>query len=314
MPSPVPLPEEFLERFKKILPPEQRDSVFAVFGQEGPLSVRVNTLKTSVAEIRHVLAERGVDFSVVSWYPQAFVLKNIERSTVVEWDLIKEGKLYLQALSSMLPVLALAPNPGERILDFCAAPGSKTTQIAAFMQNEGVIVALEAIKGRFYRLRSVLEILGVKNTSVKLLDARRFRDQTLFDRILVDAPCSSEGRFKLGDAKSFGYWSPRKIKEMAHKQKGLLLTATRLLKPGGVLVYSTCTFAPEENEEVIDWCLRKTDGMMTVESISFPDVLTYPALTGWGHKEYASAVKNCLRILPTKEMEGFFIAKLVKSN
>lgn len=152
--------------------------------------------------------------------------------------------------------------------------------------------------------------MGAENIDLRLMDGRRFQARgQLFDRILVDAPCSSEGRFRFEDKKTFAYWSLRKIKEMVEKQRGLLLNASRLLKPGGVMVYSTCTFAPEENEGVVDWLLRKTEGRLKVDEIGFQDIPRYPAVAEWQNKVYNKQVQNCLRVLPGKQMDGFFITK-----
>jgi 16S rRNA (cytosine1407-C5)-methyltransferase len=222
-------------------------------------------------------------------------------------------EFYLQSLSSMLAVQALDPQPGERILDLCAAPGSKTSQTAARMNNTGSVTAVEAVRGRFYQLRSVLRLLGVENVQCLCMDGRRFAARgELFDRVLVDAPCSSEGRFRHDNAKTFAYWSLRKIKEMAKKQRGLLLNAGRQVRPGGVLVYSTCTFAPEENEAVVNWFLKKSEGIFTVEPVSFTNIGVYPALTSWEGKTFDSQVQHCMRILPGEKTEGFFIAKFSK--
>jgi 16S rRNA (cytosine1407-C5)-methyltransferase len=143
---------------------------------------------------------------------------------------------------------------------------------------------------------------------------RRLREEAPFDRILVDAPCSCEGRFIIHEPKSFAYWSLRKIKEMSHKQKGLLLNASRLLAPDGVLVYATCTFAPEENEEVVDWFLRKTDGRFELTPMQIEGVKTYPCLTQWHKRSYDLRIRNAVRILPDERMEGFFIAKFMNSH
>ncbi len=239
----------------------------------------------------------GINFERVDWYAPALSVPINQARMVLDSSLVTQGSLYAQGLESMRPVMELDPQPGERILDLCAGPGSKTSQIAMHMRNEGVLVANEPVRPRFYRLKSVLNLTGAK-TTLTMVDGRRFRvgaysnppageagTPLLFDRVLVDAPCSAEGRFKKDEPQTYAYWSLRKIKEMAHKQKGLLLHAGRLLKAGGVLVYSTCTFAPEENEEVVLWFSRKAEGFKLLKQE---------------------------RILPDGRMEGFFIAKWQK--
>ena len=306
------LPAIFLERLRKIIPCQHYDAVESSFSSNGAVTVRINTLKVARADVLQALTALNISYKEISWYHDALILDGLTSPEYGELAMVKQGQLYRQSLSSMLPVVILNPQPGEQVLDFCAAPGSKTTQIAAMMKNEGELIAVEAVRPRFYRLKAVCTLLGARNVMCKLTDARRFRSQELFDKILVDAPCSSESRFKTDDLKSVGYWSPRKIKEMVHKQRGLLLSASRFLKSGGVLVYSTCTFAPEENEGVIDWVLRKSEGQLTTESIEINGVPSYPAINMWEERAYDSQVKNCLRVLPDGIMEGFFVAKLIK--
>ena len=301
----------FLERLKTIVGSERYEQVVQSFSRPDVLSVRVNTLKTNRREILTKLKERNITVQEIHWSTEALILEGLQRKELGQMDLVNEGLLYRQNLSSMLPALVLAPRPGERVLDMCAAPGSKTTQMAALMRNEGEIVAVEAIRGRYYRLKSVVAQMGATNVALKLTDARRFRSSALFDRILVDAPCSSEGRFKMDDPETYAYWSPRKIKEMVRKQRGLLLHASRLLKPGGALVYATCTFAPEENEGVVDWFLRKTEGRLSLEPVNFTGIPNYPTLECWQEKIFATQVKNCFRVFPNAEMEGFFIARFI---
>jgi len=309
------LPEKFIDRLKEIVPQRHYASVMESLSSPRVNVVRINTLKTTGDDIKEALNNAGIFFEEVSWCPEALILQkgNSENATLI--SLISKGLIYRQGLSSMLPVVFLDPGPGDKVLDMCAAPGSKTTQIAARMGNKGDITALEAIRGRYFKLRSVTKLLGVTNASFKQMDARRFRCQgPLFDKILVDAPCSSEGRFFIGAPKSFAYWSPRKIKEMVQKQRGLLLSAGRALIPGGCLMYSTCTFAPEENEGVVDWFLRKAVEDFSLDSISLPEIETYPSVSEWRGKPLNPHVDKCMRVLPGEKMEGFFIAKFTKRN
>ncbi len=305
------LPLPFLERLQAILPAGSYESVLQSFSSPPSVSVRINTLKIQRPDVVQALQHEGSAFTPVPWSDSALILGGDEAGGWQNSDLTKSGRIYRQGLSSMLPALALSPQPGERILDMCAAPGSKTTQIAALMQNHGEIVAIEAIRPRFYKLKSVVEQMGAQCVSFKVMDARKFRSNEPFDKILLDVPCSSEGRFRTNDPKSFAYWSLRKIKEMVRKQRGLILNASRLLKPGGVLVYSTCTFAPEENEGVIDWALKKTKGAIETAPVHCEGIKTYPALTEWQGKAFNPGVGNCFRVLPDGVMEGFFIAKLI---
>lgn len=309
-------PALFLQRLQDILPKNRYEEALRAFSTKSLLTVRVNTLKTSWHELEGILKQKKIAFREVSWLSgEALILDGLTPEELREAEMIKDGLIYRQGLSSMLPVAILDPNPEDHVLDMCAAPGSKTTQMAARMKNRGTITAIEAVRGRYYRLRTVSQLMGAENVTFKLMDARQFRPgDRLFDKILVDAPCSSEGRFKVADPKTFAYWSPRKIKEMVRKQRGLLLTASRWLRPGGTLVYSTCTFAPEENEAVVEWLLKKTEGALETEQIGWPDVPTYPALRSWQGKTFNEQIQNCLRVLPTTDMEGFFAVKFNKKN
>jgi tRNA (cytosine49-C5)-methyltransferase len=226
--------------------------------------------------------------------------------------MIGNGELYQQGLSSVLVPLLLDVKAGHSVLDLCAAPGSKTSQIAALMGNVGILAANEPIRARYYKLKSVLALMGVVNARLSMVDGRRFRSVDLFDRVLVDAPCSSESRFRVGDMKSFGYWSERKINEMAKKQRGLLLNAFRLLKPGGTLIYATCSFAPEENEAVVDWFLRKVGSNARLMDCRISGVESYPALTEWRGKGFHPETMKIWRVLPGTVMSGFTIAKIHK--
>jgi NOL1/NOP2/sun family putative RNA methylase len=306
------LPEDFELRLSDILP--QRPAT--LFSPRSCQTFRINTLKISVERALGCLSERNIAFDRVDFCPYAVIVGKAAAAEIFDSELVDDGLFYAQGLESLLPVIVLDPRPEHRVLDLCAAPGGKTSQIAMHMNNQGTLWANEPVRQRTYKLKSVLRITGTR-AAVSSVDGRRFRNpehQGGFDRILVDAPCSCEGRFLAGEPKSFAYWSVRKIKEMSHKQKGLLLNASRLLAPGGVLVYATCTFAPEENEEVLDWFLRKTDGRMRMVPLVLPGVRTYPCLTTWQGASYDPQVMDAARILPDERMEGFFIAKVTNSD
>ena len=306
------LPPDFELRLKDILP--QRPA--SAFEPRQYQSFRINTLKISVEEAHALLSNRKIDFQKVDFYPYAIIVEKSVAQDILKSDLVNDGFLYAQGLQSLLPVIALDPQPNQRVLDLCAAPGSKTSQIAMHMNNQGTLKANEPIRQRLYRLKAVLQLTGAK-AQISSTDGRRLKEHSgLYDRILVDAPCSSEGRFIINEPKSYGFWSVRKIKEMSHKQKGLILNASRLLLPGGIMVYATCTFAPEENEEVIDWFLRQTKGSFELMPIPLQEmeVKTYPTLTSWHQRSYDPRIKHAARILPDERMEGFFIAKFTNSH
>ncbi len=305
------IPPAFIERLRAIIPADDVDGVIGSFSSPDVIAIRVNPLKTSVHDPLTVLREQGAVLDAVAWCPGAFVVKGLAREAVSHHALAAQGVIYQQSLASLIPAIVLNPGSGDMVLDACAAPGSKTAQMAGMMKNDGMIVAVEAVKSRFFRLKAVCALLEARIVTSKLCDIRRFRspEGMMFDRVLVDAPCSSEGRFKADEPESVAYWSPRKIKEMSYKQKGILMSASRHVKPGGTLVYSTCTYAPEENEEVVDWFLHKNEGSFTLEDCHLAGVPAYPCLTRWGRSEFDPAVLKCVRVKPVDGYTGFFVAK-----
>lgn len=275
--------------------------------------VRVNGLRTSYEDMWNYLSEKGYAPRQVEGVAGIFQVRE-SISLLRDDEAIAQGKLYIQNPSSLLPVVALEPKPNDRVLDLCAAPGGKSAFVAERMQNAGELVCVDVSRDRLYRLKANFLRLNVLNAQVICKDGRFFRQQKpLFDRILVDAPCSCESLIDFQDAKTYKHWSIRKIKEMSHKQKGLLLNASRLLRKGGTLVYSTCTLAPEENEEVVDYVLHKNSNL-ELQPISWPVIPIYPALQEWEGDSYDASIQKCLRILPTQTFEAFFIAKFVLSS
>jgi len=184
------------------------------------------------------------------------------------------------------------------------------------MRGEGRIVANDANRIRFYKLRSTVEHQGAFNVDLSRRRGEQFGQDSpeAFDRVLVDAPCGTEGRFYTGRASSYTYWRVGKIHEMVIKQRHLLLAGARALRPEGTLVYSTCTFAPEENEGVVHWLLEKLGGVMELEALSLPIANTMPGLPVWDHRVFDATLARTVRILPTPDMEAFFIAKFRKHS
>lgn len=228
------------------------------------------------------------------------------------------GYYYIQDIASMLPALALAPKSDEMILDLCSAPGSKTTQIAAIMQNTGTIIANDVSLGRIKILATNLERCGVANCVITKKDGialcRKMKKMNLlFSKILVDAPCSGEGTLR-SSAKTAVMWNIKTIYLLSRLQKKMIETALEILKPDGEMIYSTCTHAPEENEEVIDYTLKKFKGEIKLEIPMLPSELkTRQGIARWENTKFNSEIKNCVRIYPQdNDTEGFFVAKIKK--
>jgi NOL1/NOP2/sun family putative RNA methylase len=269
-------------------------------------TLRVNTLKIKNDELVKRMKSKEVTLQKIPYlengysYYAAFSLGSTQEYL--------QGFYYLQESASQLPVQVLDPKPGEKVLDMAASPGSKTTQIAQLMNNSGLIVALENDAGRLDRLKNNIERMGVKNTIVYKKDARFSDDLDIkFDKILLDAPCS--GNFCV----ELDFFKKRTIQDFQNKakvQKELLRSASRSLKKGGVLVYSTCSLEPEENELVIDEFLSLNKDMMLVDTkLSVGE----PGLTEIFGNKINQNINLTRRFWPHKTgMEGFFIAKMVK--
>jgi len=311
-----PLPGLFIERLKKIFPQAEADKLLETFLFERPVSFRVNTLKILSETLIPHLESMGLTAEKVPWCPGAFILPREHLRALQKIQAYRDGELYIQSLSSLIPALVLSPVPGESVLDLAAAPGSKTTQMACLMKGAGRLVANDNNRGRFFKLKSTVEAQGIPNVEFSCKPGECFGKQFpgTFDKVLVDAQCSSEGRFRAGEPASWKFWKPAKVREMSRKQKRLLLSGLLALKSGGTLVYSTCTFSPEENESVLDWALRKLDGQAEISTIGFPVPNRVPGILEWEGKEFHPSVRNAVRIIPDREMEGFFVAKMTRGR
>lgn len=308
------LPPAFLERLSKIIPQDNVTAVLQSFEKRRAVSFRVNTLKASPENIRDRLASKGLVLEKVDWYPDALILKQGTLSELQETGSYKNGEIYIQGLSSMLPALVLDPKPGETVLDICAAPGSKTSQLFCLMKGLGTLIANEKNRARFFKLKANMENqFDQKGPKLTFYPGEYFGKhfKNYFDKILVDAPCSSEGRFHLSTPKSYAYWKPAKIKERAHQQKILLAAAISAARPGAKVVYSTCTFAPEENEAILEWAVAKWKEKIQFEKIQLSATIPVSrGLTGWNGKEYSLSSAASIRILPSENFETFYIAAI----
>lgn len=305
------LPKDFLTKLQVIYPSHYQQ-ILNTFLAKKTTTFRINYLKINLTDLRKELLREGVRFQELN-FPQGAFISKIPLRELQQKEVYRDGLIYVQNVSSMLPVLFLDPKAGEKILDLCAAPGTKTTQIAS-LAKEAEIIAIEKIRTRHYKLLANLKIQGAQNVKTMLIDGIWVRKKfpEYFDKILLDTPCSVESRFLIHDHHTFKYWKERKVKEMEHKQKKLLHSAFFALKEGGILVYSTCTFSPEENEGVIDWFIDKFKGKVEVVPIDIPLPNVFTGLSSWQGKCFSPATRLMRRIIPNDFMEGFFIAKLKK--
>jgi 16S rRNA (cytosine1407-C5)-methyltransferase len=308
------LPPQFVERLREIVGEESCEACLYHASREHPVSFRANTLKTTVAEVNETLRVAGIETRTVDWLPTALVIPANQREPLIASDLFSSGQIYIQNLSSMLAPWLLDPQPGETVLDLAAAPGGKATQIAALMENTGLLSVVEPIRNRFFKLREVLKLQGVTIAKLYQMDGRSVGTKVpeRFDRVLLDAPCSSEARIRRDDPASWEYWSERKIAEQSRKQKGLIRSALRALKVGGRLVYATCSYAPEENEAVIHEAIRRCGSAIEVLSIELPMPYVLPGLSEWRGRAFDPQVQFARRVLPHDAFDGFFLCAIKK--
>ena len=272
-------------------------------------SLRVNTLKAKHGEVLALLSD--IKMRQLSFYGEGYsILGKYSLGKHIAHNL---GLIYVQEVASMMPVIILEPQPGEVILDMCAAPGSKTTQIAQMMDNRGMLVANEVSRKRTRGLIHNIKRCGLINEVVISLSGQKLHRvfEDYFDRILIDAPCSAEGTIRRSKAVLY-HWGVKNIQRMSRIQIGLIMSGFRALRPGGTMVYSTCTIAPEENEMVVSYLLEK-----------FPEAEVLPVklhgfklrsgVTQWQGTTFDRRVEKCARVLPQdNDTAPFFIARLTK--
>ncbi len=298
------IPRTFRERYADLV--DDADAFFSCLEEMPPKSFRVNTIKSDVEEVKERFRGYGIDVKQMPWCQEAFVSEEHDIGSTLEHFL---GKIYAQELVSMLPPLVIKEQLGSFVLDACAAPGSKTTQLAALMGNKGTLIANDISYKRIKALRFNLEKAGVLNTLITNQDLRFFPDLQ-FDSIILDAPCSSEGTARK-NPKLFNVWSEKHVRGHSRLQKKLISHTFDILKPGGVLVYSTCTFSPEENEGVVTHLLSEREAK--VEPIEIHGMKTSAGIEEWRGKAFDPDVRKSVRIWPHhNNTGGFFLTRFRK--
>jgi len=311
------LPKDFQERIKNILPPEEWEAFFECCTEPLPKTIRI---------AKNAALPKNWDLKPVAGIPEAAFITRPDQQEVALGKTLPHfsGQIYIATLSSLLPITILDPQPEEKILDMCAAPGSKTTFISERMDNTGVLVANELSSSRSKKLTANIDRMGCINTVVTQSDGlfmNKFFNQE-FDRILLDAPCSSEG-YGRKDAKFFkNQWKESKIFAAAKIQKKLIESAFKMLRPDGVMIYSTCTSAPEENEEVVQHLVDLFPEEVEILNIDLGEVPHSDGIAGF---EFSQHVK---RLWPHKrrgngelgrgngewDSECFFLARITKKS
>lgn len=306
------------------LPQHLIDTIHAVYGEddverivvgwqargsaERRVTLRANTLKATREDVAAALDAAGITHEPVSWYADAFVLgAATNERDLWSLDIYRAGGIYLQSLSSMLPPLVLAPEPGADILDMCAAPGGKTSQMAALGQGaKGIraahITACELNAPRAEKLEHNLGKMGAINVNVMRTDARKLDSWFSFDQILLDAPCTGSGTVHTHDEHAARNLTPALAERVERNQTALIEKALEILKPGGTLVYSTCSLLPRENENIVSAALTK-----------HPDCELVPVELSAEVPLLPNKLEGTATVCPTALYEGFFVAKIKKN-
>ncbi len=306
-----PSPE--LEKLMDQLLGEEKEHFFDSIGEQLPHTIRFNPLKGNVSELKVFLEEQGFTFELFPGFD------DIYRMIYQPYPIGKSlshflGHFYVQDIASMLPPRVLQPQPGDVVLDMSAAPGSKTTQMAVMMNNQGMILANDVVQKRLRALTNNLQRMGILNTAVVKNYGESFGNQyfEVFDKILLDPACSGLGTLHK-NPEVLSWWTPNQCVRLASGQRQLLGSAIKALKPGGKMVYSTCTLTPEENEEVLDYALNTYP--IELENINLPGLNTRPGLTEFEGRKYHSQIERALRLYPFEnQTEGFFLAKIRKNG
>lgn len=294
---------EFLEKIlEKQYGEEIKNKIVLGFNVKRKVTFRVNTLKSNIQEIEETLKNLNIEFEKVPWSKEAYIVNNIRENEIQELDIYKQGKIYLQSLSSMLPPIILNPKEGTDILDMAAAPGGKTTQLAALSNNKAHITACEINNIRIEKLKYNVEKQGATCAYIMPKDSRQIDDFFSFDNILLDAPCSGSGTLNLEDKNIEKYFTLKLIEKSSKSQIALLRKAIKILKKDQEMVYSTCSILSQENEDTVEKIMQ--ENKLEIVPIEFGGMEELPLLP--------TKINGTLCVCPNELYEGFFIAKIRK--
>ena len=293
---PVFLEEKLLNEYGE----ELTKKIISGYKLPRKVTLRANLIKADEEEIANTLEKLNIKYKKVNFYNSAFIIENVDEQEIRKLDIYNEGKIYMQSLSSMLPPIILEPKEKENILDMTAAPGGKTTQMAAIANNKALITACEKNKIRCDRLEYNVNKQGAKCINIMREDARNLSDFFSFDKILLDAPCSGSGTLNILDNNLEKYFTEELINRSVKVQETLLKKALKILKSGGEMVYSTCSILKEENEYLLEKVLKNENA--EIVPIDLKHFSELPILD--------TKVDGTLCIMPNELYEGFFVAKI----
>lgn len=308
------LPDRFIKRLKEIYGEKDYSLIMDWFSKNRLGSFRINTLKSTKEEIETLLDNLLIKYTKLDFIDNCYLVGKDEEYKIRWTREYYDWKIYFQSVSSQIPSLFLDIKKWEKVLDITAAPGSKTTQISALLDNTWEIVACDMMAIRFDKLNHNIKLQGCTNVKTIKTDANNLKktfEPETFDKIIFDAPCSAEWRINLDNEKTFWFWSERNTLSKSSIQKEIIRNTIDLLKTWWTFVYSTCTLAPEENEEVVDFVLKNYPEFI-VQEINLDFKYSRKWIESFWKQSYNKQTKNTIKILPSEVTEWFFVAKFIK--
>ena len=295
------IPEFYMNILKEQYSDRDIKKIIDGYSKKRKTTIRVNTLLSNNSEVLDIFNKLNIEYDHVPFYDNAFIIKNRNETDLYELDLLKEGKIYMQSLSSMLPPIIMEPKEHEDILDMAAAPGGKTTEIAALTNNNSKITAVEFNKIRAEKLRYNIKKQGCNKVYVLEADSKKLDDFFKFDNILLDAPCSGSGTLDLNNDRTFKYFTEKLIKKSSETQLELLKKALTILKPGKTMIYSTCSILSIENEDVVSKVMKQFNCEIVPINVEGIELLP-------------TKIEGTMVVCPNELYEGFYIAKIKKKE